>query len=146
MNACSRDSSAASSSTVASASVSDCEGRPSSPRGVSTSADTFRRTRSCPSACRTARVRQFCAFCSVRVACVAAIFFGGVRTSCTVRSFSGILPMTASSGRSESRFASTVLAVRPGSPVNRTACETCKNSVGHRQNSLTSSFIRVRVC
>jgi hypothetical protein len=29
-----------------------------SPRGVSTSADTFRRTRSCPSACRTARVDE----------------------------------------------------------------------------------------
>ena len=38
-----------------------------------------------------------------------------VRTSCTVSSFSGILPITASSGRSESRFASTVLTVRPGS-------------------------------
>jgi predicted nucleic acid-binding protein len=61
--------------------------------------------RSCPSACRSARVRQLCAFCSVRVACVAAIFFSAVRTSGTVRSFSGILPMTASSGRSESRFA-----------------------------------------
>ena len=74
-----------------------------------------RRTRSCPSACRMARVRQLCAFCSVRVACVAAIFFSAVRTSCTVRSFSKIVPMAASSGRSESRFASTVLAVRPGS-------------------------------
>ena len=83
---------------------------------MSTSADTFRRTRSCPSACRTARVRQLWPFCNVRVECVAAIFFSAVRTSCTVRSFSGIRPMTASSGRSESRFASTVLTVRPGSP------------------------------
>jgi hypothetical protein len=45
-----------------------------------------------------------------------AIVVSAVRTSCTVRSFSGILPMTASSGPSESRFASTVFAVRPGSP------------------------------
>jgi len=115
MNACSRDDDAASSNAEACSNVSDCDGRPSSPRGVSTSADTFRRTRSCPSACRMARVRQLCAFCSVRVACVAAIFFSAVRTSCTVRSFSKIVPMAASSGRSESRFASTVLAVRPGS-------------------------------
>jgi len=106
----------ASRSAEACSSVSDCDGRPSSPRGVSTSAETFRRTRSCPSACRSARVRQLCAFCSVRVACVAAIFFSAARTSCTVRSFSGILPMTASRGRSESWFASMVLAVRPGSP------------------------------
>jgi hypothetical protein len=116
MNAYSRDDSAASRSAVASASLSDWDRRPSSPRGVSTSADTFRRTRSCPSACRSVRVRQLCAFCSVRVACVPTIFFNAVRTSCMVRSFSGIVPMTASNGRSESRFASTVLAVRPGSP------------------------------
>jgi DNA-directed RNA polymerase specialized sigma24 family protein len=30
------------------------------PEPVDTSAETFRRTRSCPSACRTARVRQLC--------------------------------------------------------------------------------------
>jgi hypothetical protein len=58
MNACSRDASAASSSAEACVSVSDCDGRPSSPPGVSTSADAFRRTRSCPSACQTARVRH----------------------------------------------------------------------------------------
>jgi hypothetical protein len=115
MNACSRDDSDASSSAVASASVSDSDRRPSSPRGVSTNTDTFRRTKSCPSACLSARVRQLCAFCNVRVACVAAIFFSTVRTSCTVRSRSGIAPVTASSGRSESRFTSTVLAARPGS-------------------------------
>ena len=39
-----------------------------------------------------------------------------IRTSCTVRSLSAILPITVSRGRSESRFASTVLTVRPGSP------------------------------
>jgi hypothetical protein len=44
------------------------------------------------------------------VACVAAIFFSAVRTSCTVRSRSGIVPMTASSDRGESRLTSTVLA------------------------------------
>ena len=51
--------------------------------------ESFHRTRSCPSACRRARVRQLCAFCSVWVACVAAIFVSAVRTSCTVRSFKG---------------------------------------------------------
>ena len=55
MNACSRDASAASSSAEACSIVSDWDGRPCRPRGVSTSAETFRRTRSCPSACRTAR-------------------------------------------------------------------------------------------
>ena len=33
------------------------------------------------SACRAARARQLCAFCSVRVACVAAIFFSAAPTS-----------------------------------------------------------------
>ena len=63
-----------------------------------------------------ARVRQLWAFCSVLVACVAAIFDNAVRTSWTVRSRNGIVPITTSSGRSASRLTSTVLAVRPGSP------------------------------
>jgi hypothetical protein len=48
MNACSRDRSAASSSAPAWSRVSDCDGRPVRPCGVSTSAETFRRTRSLP--------------------------------------------------------------------------------------------------
>jgi hypothetical protein len=60
--------------------------------------ETFRRTRSLPSAWRRARVRQLCAFCSVGVEWVTAIFASAPRTSCTVRSRSGIRPMTASTG------------------------------------------------
>jgi ABC-type uncharacterized transport system YnjBCD ATPase subunit len=48
------------------------------PRGVSTSAETFLRTRSWPSAWRIARVRQSCAFWTARVACVLAILFNVV--------------------------------------------------------------------
>jgi hypothetical protein len=130
MYACSREPSAASSSAPACVKVSDREGRPSRPRRVSTSAETLRRTRSCPSACRTARVRQLCAFCSVRVTCVAAIFFSAVRTSCTVRSRSGIVPMIASSGRSESRLTSTVLAERPGRPSSSQSATAFFDRIG----------------
>ena len=59
---------------------------------------------------------QLCGLCSAGVACVAAIFFSAVRTSSTVKAFSGIVPMTASNGRDESRLTSTVLTVRPGRP------------------------------
>jgi hypothetical protein len=81
MNACSRESSAASSRAAACSRVSAYDGRPSRLRGVSTSAETFRRTRSLPSAWRKARVRQLCAFCSVGVEWVTAIFASAVRTS-----------------------------------------------------------------
>jgi hypothetical protein len=48
--------------------VSDLEGRPSScPFGESTSAATFRPTRSSRSACRIARTSTSCAICTVRV-------------------------------------------------------------------------------
>ena len=47
-------------------------------------------------------MRQLWAFCSVLVACVAAILDSAVLTSWTVRSLSGIVPMTTSSGRSAS--------------------------------------------
>ena len=54
---------------------------PSRPHGVSTGAETLRRTRSLPSAWRRARVRQLCAFCSVGVEWVTAIFAIAVRTA-----------------------------------------------------------------
>lgn len=50
LGACNRDFSDSLSSAVACSTVRDCDGRPSCPRGVSTRAETFPRTRSWPSA------------------------------------------------------------------------------------------------
>ena len=51
MNACNRDLSAASTSALACSRVSDSDCRPSCPCGVSTSAETFRRTKVLPPGC-----------------------------------------------------------------------------------------------
>jgi hypothetical protein len=64
-----------------------------------------------------ALVRQLCAFCTVRVACVPAILVSAVRTWWAVRSCRGVAPMLVSTGFSESRLTSTVFAVRPGKPL-----------------------------
>jgi hypothetical protein len=116
MYACSRDSCAAFSSAAACSTVSACDGRPSRPRGVSTSAETFRRTRSRPSACRSARVRQLCAFCSVGVEWVAAIF-----ASAPPHILHGQVPQRDPANDREHRtqrirYTSIVLTARPGSP------------------------------
>ena len=61
------------------------------------------------------------------MACVADIVSNAVRTSWTDSFFSGLVPITAMRGRSESRLTSTVLAVRPGRPSasqSATACST----------------------
>src|SRR5262245_44440634 len=116
MNACRRDLAEAARRAVACSAFGDCDGRPGWPFGVSPSAETFLRTRSCASACRITRVRQLWAFCMVRVEYRAAIFLSADRTSCAVSSVSRTEPRSASRGLRASRLVSTVLAVRPGRP------------------------------
>lgn len=57
-----------------------------------------------------------CAFWIVRVACVAVILDRAIRTSWAVKSRSGVFPMQASTGRSESRLVSIVFWLRPDIP------------------------------
>ena len=109
---------AAAISATACSSVSDFDGRPAScPFGASTSAATFRPTRSSRSACRIARTSTLCAICTVRVDNRAANAASAPCTSEAVSSVSRTRPSSSFSAFTiVPRYKVTVRSESPSTP------------------------------